>query len=1398
MKFSKIIFFIEILMFLTITLSHANKVVTKSLAKQQQLNPGLDTQVKTPLSNNNTLHYTIIKLPINGTLYYDDVQVTESGFEVEDSNKLTIDPKDGDVTVVFEYTSTQEGVVSEKKAVIMPFTGLKIFGSVFHDHKAKKISKLNGKAIYILLLDHEGKILTLKAVNKRGKFGFNNSDGLCPDSDYALIISTDKSIFRSIHPTKWSHFREDMNTLDVHKDDLQDGMVLVQLKDKDIKGLHLTASNSKSSVVTKPIAMSQQLNPGLDVQIKVVSVNMKNDFTSYNIVKLPVNGTLYYDGVQITEYGFEVEDPNKLTLDPEDGNVTVVFKYISTQEGVVSEKNTVIMPFTGLEISGSVFHDYDGNGIVDGEKIFALDGETLYVSLVDHNEKILASKAVNENGRFRFGNSDGIQPYNNYTLIISTEKSVFRSVLPSKWSYSGESIDSLDDHKDGMVVVQVRDQDISKINFGLDIRPLAKEITQLIQLNPGGETEVTVAKLDGNDSENGDNVRYMITAWPDNAMLYNNGKKITQNNVEIKDPESVTVDPDNGDEVVQFEYVTVDAADVVSYPATVTLPFAGLSISGKLFNDGDGDARVNGKPISHIGDVPMYATLLNENKITVASASIAENGTYEFEGTNYVAPHSTFYVVVSTEQPTITSTLPSDWNNSGEGKMNDAEAENDGNNDGIVEVEVGIKDVRDINFGVNHQPVADNITVQNQLNPGGFLQVSVPTLHGNDDESGKKLIYTISSLPKNATLYYADKKIVKEGFIVTGSGKFMIDPENGEKDTVFSYTVTDEADIASDPATVSMTFKELKLSGHILNDGDGDGDVNGEAIIDAQKLYVLLLARDQTVLASKAIEKDGTYLFDGEDGVNPDTKFFIILAKSPNKNDFGLPKGWNNTGENINDPAEGKDKSPDGVIAVNIAKTDVDNIDFGINQKPTAQSQVIKGQLNPGLDIQVPVPTLTGNDRESRTKLLYKIESLPTLGILYYNGIKVEKSNFIIAQKDKLSIDPDNGDKVVSFTFTVTDQTGVVSDSARVEIGFKGLSLSGHLFHDGNGNTKVKGKAFYNPSNIPLYVTLLNEDTSVLTSKILNKDGTYIFNGEDGVRANMNYQIVLSTRANSKVSLLPNEWVNSSEAINSKDDSKDMLADGIVNVHMLENDIADIDFCIDKRPIADNKVTELQISPGGSQTVQVPQLSGNDEEDGTKLRYMIKVLPDNAILYNKKVKVLNYDFVDPDSLTLDPKDGNQTVIFTYVSIDQAGNPSHPATVTMSFIGLSISGRIFEDFIINGNVDGSDTIAVDNLKFYMTLLDAQGEIVATVPTLKDGSYLFNQTNGVNAHTNYTLVLSKDQNATTSILIEGWNHADGENVNSLGKGNDGKADGMIDVSVKDNDLKEVDFGINYLFQ
>jgi hypothetical protein len=198
------------------------------------------------------------------------------------------------------------------------------------------------------------------------------------------------------------------------------------------------------------------------------------------------------------------------------------------------------------------------------------------------------------------------------------------------------------------------------------------------------------------------------------------------------------------------------------------------------------------------------------------------------------------------------------------------------------------------------------------------------------------------------------------------------------------------------------------------------------------------------------------------------------------------------------------------------------------------------------------------------------------------------------------------------------------------------------------------------------------------------------------------------------------------------------------------------------------------------------------------LKYRITKLPENAVLYSRDKVVAENDLVDPAALSLDPKDGQQVVTFEYASVDPEGILSEPVSVSMRFTGLRISGHIFEDFELDGMVDSATTVAADKIKLFMTLLSQKGEILASVPVLKDGSYMLDDSAGVNANTKYRLVLGKDANMTNSVLPYGWHYADGENVNSLGKGTDGKADGMIDVWVKEIDLKQVDFGINYLLQ
>ncbi len=1144
-----------------------------------------------------------------------------------------------------------------------------------------------------------------------------------------------------------------------------------------------------------PFITQKVPNPGLQVQVPVnPHAPQPKPGVLFRLQTLPAHGTLYYEGEKVMGLDAVIADVGKVTVDPDDGNVTVRFSYVKTDaQGNEEAPRVVLLRFYDLQISGSAFHDFDGNGMVDGEKISNLDGEPLYISMVNKNNEILSSKAVSREGTFFFNNSDGVQPNSNYALIISTKKDVFKSVLPEKWTYSGENINSLakgkDGHKDGIVIVKMAEKNIGGVAFGLDIRPTAKNIETPIMLNPGGNTQIVVPKLEGSDAENGEKVRFFIASLPQNATLYYKRKKVIKAGMLIKDTSRLTIDPDNGDQVVTFSYVSADNVAALSYPATVTMPFSGLKVSGRVFIDGDGDKEVNGTPAGNIGEKTLYATLVSERNLILSSKALDTNGSYVFTGVDGIKPESKYKVVISTKKASKRSTLPQNWMHSGEGIMSEGQHK-DAKQDGLLRVVVDKKDVTQADFGLNQRPEAVDMTSTVQLNPGGEEKVAVPALQGKDLEAKDSLRYTVTALPQNAKLFYENKQIKKTPFDLDDPSKLSVDPQNGTLNVQFTYKVTDPEKVSSKNATVTLPFKELTLSGHLFNDGNNDDNVSGPLMYkaDGQQIFVLLMSTEKKLLSARKISRNGSYIFKGKDGVQPVHRYFIALATEEKTEAYGLPEGWNSTGEKINSLPLQKDPKTDGIIQVNVEKNDISDIDFGINKKPKADSKETKTQLNPGRNTAVPVPTLTGTDRESGRDLVYKIASLPTLGTLYYEGKKIDNIDFIVEEPDHLMLDPDNADKIVLFSYETVDEAGVVSDPARVQMPFKGLMISGRVVNDGSGDKNVKGKPIRIPKKLKPYATLLDENDTILASNPLHRDGSFSFSGEDGVYPNADFSVLISLEANATSSVMPSGWYES-----SKNETV-----GKISIYIREDNVHSIEFGVNKAPNAETKTAKPQVNPGGRTRVTVPTLSGVDRESGTHLKYMITHVPDNATLYNKNRVVSNNDLVDPHDLTLDPKDGKQTIAFSYVTVDPDNILSSPATVTMQFTGLSISGTIFEDFVIDGNVDSANTIADDNLKLFVTLLNDKGEIITSVPVLKEGKYLFDQASGVNAHTRYRLVLSKDANTTSSTLPRGWHYADGENVNSLGRGNDGKADGMIDVEVQEIDLKEVDFGINTFLQ
>ena len=134
-------------------------------------------------------------------------------------------------------------------------------------------------------------------------------------------------------------------------------------------------------------------------------------------------------------------------------------------------------------------------------------------------------------------------------------------------------------------------------------------------------------------------------------------------------------------------------------------------ISGNLFNDADGlvDNTVDGTGFNSPDGNQIYAVLVNSTGEVVENATIASDGSYEFN----CGPNGTYSVLIKTTEPTIGSTgnvsdLPTNWASTGE-KLGTGTG-SDGTVNGELSVTVNNAHVSDANFGINKRPAGISST----------------------------------------------------------------------------------------------------------------------------------------------------------------------------------------------------------------------------------------------------------------------------------------------------------------------------------------------------------------------------------------------------------------------------------------------------------------------------------------------------------------------------------------------------------------------------------------------------------------------------------------------------------------------------------------------------------------
>ena len=361
------------------------------------------------------------------------------------------------------------------------------------------------------------------------------------------------------------------------------------------------------------------------------------------------------------------------------------------------------------------------------------------------------------------------------------------------------------------------------------------------------------------------------------------------------------------------------------------------------------------------------------------------------------------------------------------------------------------------------------------------------------------------------------------------------------------------------------------------------------------------------------------------------------------------------------------------------------------------------------------------------------------------------------------------------------------------------MKLSGNIFNDGNGNSngKVDGIPINKPDNSQLYVTLIDENGDVVASKAVGDDGKYLFTGRDGVAPNSDYQIILTTAKSSTKPMLPDNWNNTGENINSKGDGEDGDNNGVIAVSTkgltVDNrELPQIDFGINKKPRGEDYIVGDEDAiiniPGNT---QYPiKLDISDLEDGTPTTVTIKELPDpnTGTLYydGRPVKegepIENFD---PSKLTVDPADGNQVVEFSYTTTDVAGVESEAKKVRVPFIGkIKLGDTVWYDENLNGKQDSGELGVVD---VKVTLLDEKGDPALGLDgkpvvsiTDKNGHYLLDN---VIPGSNYKIQVELPNGYMTTIA----------NVGSDMEDSDANKDGIISVINPTKDNYSYDVGI-----
>jgi len=253
----------------------------------------------------------------------------------------------------------------------------------------------------------------------------------------------------------------------------------------------------------------------------------------------------------------------------------------------------------------------------------------------------------------------------------------------------------------------------------------------------------------------------------------------------------------------------------------------------------------------------------------------------------------------------------------------------------------------------------------------------------------------------------------------------------------------------------------------------------------------------------------------------------------------------------------------------------------------------------------------------------------------------------------------------------------------------KVINISGNVFNDINGLTDnlVNGIAVDEAAGTPLFVNLVNTSGNIVKSVGINPDGSYTFEGVPLGTLNVELSSIQGSIGNpAPARILPSNWVHAGEL--SGDGATAANNQGQATIIVSANNIENINFGIQQRPLAGTSSLPEQTNPGGNNFVSVPStsFSGSDFDGGNVASIKIVSFPAgintldiNGTSYTSATFPVNGVTIPANAngeptqaILIDPVDGDISVTLNYVTIDNAGFESElPGQITMPFTATII-------------------------------------------------------------------------------------------------------------------------------